>query len=68
MKITKILETTVPLKSNLRDGVLDCNEMTTSVVAVSTDVVRHCGPAVGLVFNATVRGAASTRGMFSAAS
>ena len=38
MRITDIRETAVPLKSSLRNAVFDFSEMTTSVVAVITDV------------------------------
>ena len=55
MRITDIRETAVPLNSNLRNAVFDFSEMTTSVVAVVTDVVREGRPVTGYAFNSTGR-------------
>jgi L-alanine-DL-glutamate epimerase-like enolase superfamily enzyme len=55
MRITEIRETAVPLKSNLRNAVFDFSEMTTSVVAVITDVVRDGRTVAGFAFNSTGR-------------
>ena len=44
MRIVDIRETAIPLRSNLRNAVFDFSEMTTSVVAVITDVVREGRP------------------------
>jgi L-alanine-DL-glutamate epimerase-like enolase superfamily enzyme len=55
MKIVDIREISVPLKSNLRNAVFDFSEMTTSVVAVISDVVRDGKPLVGYAFNSTGR-------------
>ncbi len=55
MRITDIRETAVPLKSSLRNAAFDFSEMTTSVVAVITDVVRDGRPAAGFAFNSTGR-------------
>ena len=55
MRITDIRETVVPLKSSLRNAAFDFSEMTTSVVAVITDVVRGGKPVVGYAFNSTGR-------------
>ena len=55
MKIVDIRETAVPINSTLRNAVFDFSEMTTSVVAVITDVVRHGRPVVGYAFNSTGR-------------
>src|SRR5215471_2430682 len=55
MRITDIRETSVALKSSLRNAVFDFSEMTTSVVAVVTDVVREGRPVVGYAFNSTGR-------------
>jgi L-alanine-DL-glutamate epimerase-like enolase superfamily enzyme len=55
MRITDIRETAVPLKSSLRNAVFDFSEMTTSVVAVITDVVREGRPVTGYAFNSTGR-------------
>ncbi|MFN7086921.1 MAG: enolase C-terminal domain-like protein [Burkholderiales bacterium] len=55
MKIIDIRETAVPLKSALRNAVFDFSEMTTSVVAVITDVIRDGRPVAGFAFNSTGR-------------
>ena len=55
MRITDIRETAVELKSTLRNAVFDFSEMTTSVVAVITDVVRDGRPVAGFAFNSTGR-------------
>ena len=55
MRITDIKETSVALKSSLRNAVFDFSEMTTSVVAVVTDVVREGRPVIGYAFNSTGR-------------
>jgi L-alanine-DL-glutamate epimerase-like enolase superfamily enzyme len=55
MRIVDIRETAVPLKSSLRNSGLDFSEMTTSVVAVITDVVRNGKPVAGFAFNSTGR-------------
>ena len=55
MRIRAIREVAVPLKSTLRNAVFDFSEMTTSVVAVVTDVVRNGQPVTGYAFNSTGR-------------
>ena len=55
MKILDIRETSVALQSQLRNAVFDFSEMTTSVVAVLTDVVVAGQPVVGYAFNSTGR-------------
>ena len=55
MKIVEIREIAVPINSTLRNAVFDFSEMTTSVVAVLTDVPRHGKPVVGYAFNSTGR-------------
>src|SRR5437588_2273452 len=55
MRILDIRETAIPLKSELRNSSFDFSEMTTSVVAVTTDVVRGGKPVVGFAFNSTGR-------------
>ena len=40
MRIVDIRETAIPLKSDLKNSSIDFSEMTTSVVAVITDVIR----------------------------
>ena len=61
MKITAIRETSIPLKSSLRNAVFDFSEMTTSVVAVVTDVIRDGKPVAGFAFNSTGRYACGTQ-------
>jgi L-alanine-DL-glutamate epimerase-like enolase superfamily enzyme len=55
MRIVDILETAIPLKSKLANSSFDFSEMTTSVVAVITDVVRDGKPVCGFAFNSTGR-------------
>jgi L-alanine-DL-glutamate epimerase-like enolase superfamily enzyme len=55
MRIVDIRETAIPLKSNLSNSSFDFTEMTTSVVAVVTDVVRAGKPVCGFAFNSTGR-------------
>ena len=55
MKITDIRETAIPLNSSLRNAVFDFSQMTTSIVAVITDVIRDGKPVVGYAFNSTGR-------------
>jgi len=55
MRIVDIRETAIPLKSKLANSSFDFTEMTTSVVAVITDVVRHGKKVVGFAFNSTGR-------------
>jgi L-alanine-DL-glutamate epimerase-like enolase superfamily enzyme len=55
MRIVDIRETAIPLKSNLANSSFDFSEMTTSIVAVITDVVRGGKPVCGFAFNSTGR-------------
>src|SRR6187399_1221533 len=55
MRIVDIRETAIPLKSDLRNSGFDFSEMTTSVVAVITDVMRDGKPVAGFAFNSTGR-------------
>jgi D(-)-tartrate dehydratase len=55
MRILDIRETAIPLKSELKNSSFDFTEMTTSVVAVVTDVVRDGRPVTGFAFNSTGR-------------
>ena len=55
MRITDIREIAIPLNSSIRNAVFDFSEMTTSVVAVATDVIRDGRPVVGFAFNSTGR-------------
>jgi len=55
MRIVDIRECAIPLKSDMRNSSFDFSEMTTSVVAVLTDVVRDGKPVTGFSFNSTGR-------------
>src|SRR5215475_7990419 len=55
MRIVDIRETAIPLKSKLANSSFDFTEMTTSVVAVITDVMRAGKPVCGFSFNSTGR-------------
>src|SRR6478752_6098389 len=55
MRIVDIRERAIPLKSNIANSSFDFSEMTTTVVAVITDVVRNGRPVVGFAFNSTGR-------------
>ena len=55
MRIAAIRETAIPINSTLRNAVFDFSEMTTSVVAVITDVMRDGEPVAGFAFNSTGR-------------
>jgi len=55
MRIVDIRETAVPLHSDLKNSSFDFSEMTTSIVAVITDVVRSGRPVTGFAFNSTGR-------------
>ncbi|MGA0025258.1 MAG: enolase C-terminal domain-like protein, partial [Burkholderiales bacterium] len=55
MRIVDIRETAIALNSSLRNAVFDFSEMTTSVVAVITDVIRDGKPVTGFAFNSTGR-------------
>jgi L-alanine-DL-glutamate epimerase-like enolase superfamily enzyme len=55
MRIVDVRETAIALNSSLSNAVFDFSEMTTSVVAVITDVIRGGRPVVGYAFNSTGR-------------
>jgi L-alanine-DL-glutamate epimerase-like enolase superfamily enzyme len=55
MRIVDIRETSVRLNSTLANSSFDFSEMTTSVVAVITDVKRDGKPVTGFAFNSTGR-------------
>ena len=55
MRIVDIRECAIPLKSNISNSSFDFSEMTTSVVAVLTDVMRDGDPVAGFAFNSTGR-------------
>lgn len=53
--ITDVRETVVPIKSAIRNAYIDFSQMTVSVVAVVTDVIRDGRPVVGFGFNSNGR-------------
>ncbi len=55
MKIINIVESTRPIKSDIRNAYIDFSKMTLSVVAVVTDVVRNGRPVIGYGFNSNGR-------------
>ncbi len=55
MRIVDIRETAIPLNSSLANSGFNFSEMTTSVVAVITDVLRDGKPVCGFAFNSTGR-------------
>jgi L-alanine-DL-glutamate epimerase-like enolase superfamily enzyme len=55
MKIVDIIESTRPIKSNIRNAYIDFSKMTLSLVAVVTDVVRDGKPVIGYGFNSNGR-------------
>jgi D(-)-tartrate dehydratase len=55
MRITDIREISIALNSTLKNSSIDFSEMTTSVVAVITDVMRDGNPVTGYAFNSTGR-------------
>ena len=55
MRIVDIRETAVPINSTISNSSFDFSEMTTSVVAVITDVKRDGKPVTGFAFNSTGR-------------
>ncbi|TMJ23751.1 MAG: mandelate racemase, partial [Alphaproteobacteria bacterium] len=55
MRIVDIRECVIPLNSAIRNSSFDFSEMTTSVVAVRTDVRRDGKPVTGFAFNSTGR-------------
>jgi L-alanine-DL-glutamate epimerase-like enolase superfamily enzyme len=55
VRILAIRETAIPINSSLRNAVFDFSEMTTSVVAVITDVMCDGKPVAGFAFNSTGR-------------
>lgn len=55
VKITDVRETTVPIKSEIRNAYIDFSQMTASAVALVTDVIRDGRPVVGFGFNSNGR-------------
>ena len=59
MRIVDIRETVVPIKSEIRNAYVDFSQMTVSVLALVTDVVRQGKLVVGFGFNSNGRYAPS---------
>ena len=59
MRIVDIRETVVPIKSEIRNAYIDFTQMTVSVLALVTDVMRQGKPVVGFGFNSNGRYAPS---------
>ena len=55
MKIVDILESTRPIKSDIRNAYIDFSKMTLSLVAVVTDVIRDGKVVIGYGFNSNGR-------------
>jgi L-alanine-DL-glutamate epimerase-like enolase superfamily enzyme len=55
MKIVDIRESVVPIKSEIRNAYVDFSQMTVSVVALITDIIRDGKPVVGFGFNSNGR-------------
>jgi D(-)-tartrate dehydratase len=55
MKIIDIIESTRPIKSDIRNAYIDFSKMTLSLVAVVTDVMRGGKPVIGYGFNSNGR-------------
>jgi D(-)-tartrate dehydratase len=55
LRIVDIREAAIPVKSAMRNAAFDFSEMTTSVVAVVTDVWRDGRRVIGYAFNSTGR-------------
>jgi L-alanine-DL-glutamate epimerase-like enolase superfamily enzyme len=59
VRVVDIRETVVPIKSQIRNAFIDFSQMTVSVLALATDVVRDGKPVVGFGFNSNGRYAPS---------
>jgi D(-)-tartrate dehydratase len=59
LRIVDIREIVVPIKSQIRNAFIDFSQMTVSVVALVTDVLRGGKPVVGFGFNSNGRYAPS---------
>ena len=59
VRIVDIRETVVPIKSEIRNAYIDFSQMTVSVLAVVTDVIRQGKPVIGFGFNSNGRYAPS---------
>jgi L-alanine-DL-glutamate epimerase-like enolase superfamily enzyme len=59
LRIVDIREIVVPIKSQIRNAFIDFSQMTVSVLALVTDVIRDGKPVVGFGFNSNGRYAPS---------
>src|ERR1700731_788617 len=59
LRIVDIRETVVPIASDIRNAYIDFSQMTVSVLALITDVIRDGKPVVGYGFNSNGRYAPS---------
>ena len=59
VRILHIHATTASMQSDIRNAYVNFSEMTTSVVAIVTDVMRHGRPVIGYGFNSNGRYAAT---------
>src|SRR4051812_31747771 len=59
MRIVAIYERSVPMRASMRNAVIAFDEMTTSVLAIETDVIRDGHRVVGYGFNSNGRYAQS---------
>ena len=55
MRIVDVVETTKPISSPIRNAYIDFSKMTSSLVAVVTDVVRDGRRVIGYGFNSNGR-------------
>ncbi|HTU53456.1 MAG TPA: enolase C-terminal domain-like protein, partial [Acetobacteraceae bacterium] len=55
LRIVAVHERTTPIASTIRNAYIDFSRMTTSLVAVETDVVRNGSPVIGYGFNSNGR-------------
>ncbi|RRR47844.1 mandelate racemase [Mycolicibacter terrae] len=55
MRITRIVETSVPLRGEIANALVDFSRHTVSLVAVVTDRIRHGEPVTGVAFNSIGR-------------
>lgn len=55
MKIVDIREKTIPIRTNIRNSLVDFSQMTGSVIAIITDVIIDDKPVIGYGFNSNGR-------------
>ncbi|HUC19311.1 MAG TPA: mandelate racemase/muconate lactonizing enzyme family protein [Acetobacteraceae bacterium] len=55
LRIVAVHERTAPIASTIRNAYIDFSRMTTSLVAVETDVIRNGRPVIGYGFNSNGR-------------